>query len=64
MALVHKLFDTPSYVTRTKALISSMVTTQLICVFVSTTSYMRFSHNAVNFQEHPYLVLDLAMQDL
>ena len=38
----------PIYVAKTKALISCMVTTQLICAFVFAYAKSRFSHNAAH----------------
>ena len=51
MALVHELFDTPSYVAKTKALISFAVTAKLICVFVFAYAKCWFSHDAAHFIE-------------
>ena len=47
-----------SYVAKTKVLISCMVTTQLICIFVFTYTKGRFSHDvALKFLNRPSIYI-------
>ena len=47
---VYVIFDHPSYVAKTKALISFAVTAKLICVFVFAYAKGRVSHDEVHIQ--------------
>ena len=48
MRRVHVIFDHPSYVAKTKALISFVVTAKLICVFVFAYAKRWISHDAAH----------------
>ena len=48
---LRKKRDCTIYVSKTKVLISCMVTTQLICTFVFTHAKSRFSHDAAHLEE-------------
>ena len=50
MALVHELFDTPSYVAKTKAMISFVVTAKLIRIFVFAYAKSQFSNDEAHIQ--------------
>ena len=47
--------DCTIYVVKTKVLISSAVTAQLICVFVFAYTKSRFSHNEAHIKENGVL---------
>ena len=48
----RKLRDCTTYVAKTKALISFVVTVKLICVFVFAYGKIRFSHDAAHCDEN------------